>query len=63
MTLLPELAVDAGIVADDRLAVIRFAAPEPSRTIGVAWRRNSPRERDFKALTELVREAGGGERV
>ncbi len=62
VTLLPELAVDAGIVADDRLAVIRFAAPEPSRTIGVAWRRNSPRERDFKALTELVREAGGGER-
>jgi hypothetical protein len=34
--------------------------PEPSRTIGVAWRRNSPRVRDFRALTGLVREAGEG---
>ena len=60
VTLLPELAVDAGIVADARLAVTRFAAPEPSRTIGVAWRRSSPRERDFRALVGLVREAGQG---
>jgi len=60
VTLLPALAVDAGIVADDRLAVVRFAAPEPRRTIGVAWRRNSPRERDFRALAGLVREAGKG---
>ena len=60
VTLLPQLALDAGIVADDRLAVIRFAAPEPSRTIGLAWRRRSPRDRDFRALVELVREAGQG---
>jgi LysR family hydrogen peroxide-inducible transcriptional activator len=60
VTLLPELAVNAGIVADERLAVVRFAAPEPSRTIGVAWRRSAPRERDFKALAGLVREAGEG---
>jgi LysR family hydrogen peroxide-inducible transcriptional activator len=60
VTLLPELAVQAGIVADERLAIVRFAAPEPSRMIGVAWRRSSPRERDFKALVELVREAGKG---
>jgi LysR family hydrogen peroxide-inducible transcriptional activator len=58
VTLLPQLAVDAGIVADDRLSVVRFAAPEPSRTIGVAWRRSSPRERDFRVLAGLVREAG-----
>jgi len=58
VTLLPALAVDAGIVADDRLAVVRFAAPAPSRTIGVAWRRSSPRERDFRALAGLVKEAG-----
>lgn len=58
VTLLPQLAINAGIVADDRLSVVRFAAPEPSRMIGVAWRRSSPRERDFKALAGLVREAG-----
>jgi len=60
VTLLPQLAVDAGIVADDRLAVVRFAEPEPRRTIGVAWRRRSPRERDFSALAGLVRDAGLG---
>lgn len=60
VTLLPELAVNAGIVADARLAVIRFAEPEPSRTIGVAWRRSSPRERDFRALAALVKVAGEG---
>jgi LysR family hydrogen peroxide-inducible transcriptional activator len=60
VTLLPALAVEAGIVADDRLAVVRFAAPEPSRTIGIAWRRSSPRERDFRALAGLVKEAGEG---
>jgi LysR family hydrogen peroxide-inducible transcriptional activator len=61
ITLLPELAVEAGIAADERLAMVRFAAPEPSRTIGVAWRRRSPRERDFRALVEVVKEAGKGE--
>jgi len=61
VTLLPELALNAGIVADERVAVVRFAAPDPSRTLGVAWRRRSPRERDFRALVGLVREAGAGE--
>ena len=61
VTLLPELAVAAGIVGDARLAVVRFAAPEPRRTIGVAWRRSSPRERDFRALAGLVKEAGQGD--
>jgi len=57
LTLLPEIAVNAGIVNDPRLHVNRFAEPEPYRTIGLAWRRSSPRRRDFVALTELVGEA------
>ena len=61
VTLLPELAVNAGIVADERLAVVPFAEPQPSRSIGVAWRRSSPRQRDYRAVTELVRIAGRGD--
>ncbi|MEJ0097945.1 MAG: hydrogen peroxide-inducible genes activator [Bauldia sp.] len=57
ITLVPQLAVDAGILADPRLRLVRFAEPEPSRTIGLAWRRNSPRAADFRALAELVRAA------
>jgi LysR family hydrogen peroxide-inducible transcriptional activator len=54
ITLLPEMAADVGIASDPRLKLIRFADPEPHRTVGLAWRRSSPRERDFRALAELL---------
>ncbi len=56
VTLLPEVAVDAE-VRDERIKLLRFAAPEPSRTIGLAFRRTSPRKADFVALGQLVVEA------
>ncbi len=57
ITLIPEMAVNAGISADPRLALVRFAAPEPHRSIGLAWRRASPRRAHFLALVELLRPA------
>lgn len=56
VTLLPQVAVDAE-VGDERIKLLRFAAPEPSRTIGLAFRRTSPRKEDFVALGRLVVEA------
>ena len=58
ITLLPQIAVAAGASPGNRVNIIRFADPEPRRTIAVAWRKSSPRERDFRALVGLVREAG-----
>ena len=58
VTLLPQVAVDAE-VRDERIKLLRFAAPEPSRTIGLAFRRTSPRKEDFVALGRLVVEALG----
>lgn len=55
ITLVPQMAVDAGISADARLALVRFAAPEPYRTIGLAWRKASPRRAHFLALVDLLR--------
>jgi LysR family hydrogen peroxide-inducible transcriptional activator len=56
VTLLP--AVAAGVeVRDSRVKLLRFVAPEPTRTIGLAWRRTSPRKRDFAALGEIVTSA------
>jgi LysR family hydrogen peroxide-inducible transcriptional activator len=56
-TLLPEMAIDAEL-RDDRTALFRFRDPEPSREIGLAWRRTSARKPDFlaigQALTELA---------
>jgi len=56
VTLLPEIA--AGVeVRDSRVKLLRFADPQPARTIGLAWRRTSPRKRDFAALGEIAAEA------
>jgi LysR family hydrogen peroxide-inducible transcriptional activator len=53
VTLLPEVAV--GVEARDRrVKLMRFADPEPARTIGLAWRRTSPRKQDFAALGEII---------
>lgn len=56
ITLVPEMAADISLVSDPRLTLIRFADPQPYRTVGLAWRRGSPRERDFRALAELLRD-------
>jgi LysR family hydrogen peroxide-inducible transcriptional activator len=58
ITLVPKVAVDVE-VRDERVKLVRFTAPEPGRTVGLAWRRTSPRKADFVALGELVSETLG----
>jgi LysR family hydrogen peroxide-inducible transcriptional activator len=58
VTLVPEIASDTE-VRDDRVKLLRFAAPEPKRTIGLAWRPTSPRVEDFLLLARLVTDALG----
>jgi LysR family hydrogen peroxide-inducible transcriptional activator len=66
VTLVPQVAVDVE-VRDQRVKLLRFRAPEPGRTIGLAWRRTSPRKVDFVALGQIVVEAlvpiGKGQRT
>lgn len=56
VTLLPEVAVETE-ARDSRVKLLRFAEPEPARAVGLAWRRTSPRKRDFEALGACVKEA------
>ena len=58
VTLLPEVAAETE-VRDDRVRLLRFAEPQPARTIGLAWRRTSPRRKDFAALGDIVTKALG----
>jgi len=58
VTLVPQVAVDVE-VRDDRVKLLRFVPPQPGRTIGLAWRRTSPRKSDFVALGQIVTEAVG----
>jgi LysR family hydrogen peroxide-inducible transcriptional activator len=53
VTLVPEVAVDVE-VRDERVKLLRFAPPQPGRTIGLAWRQSSPRKVDFVALGQVV---------
>jgi len=58
VTLLPDVAVDVE-ARDRRVKLLRFSHPEPARTIGLAWRRTSPRRKDFEALGKIVTQALG----
>ena len=58
VTLLPRVAVDVEL-RDERVKLLRFAEPVPGRTVGLAWRRTSPRKADFVALGQLIVEALG----
>ncbi len=56
LTFLPEISIGVEAVAG-RVSIGRFADPEPSRTLGLAWRRTSPRKEDFTALGKLIVDA------
>jgi LysR family transcriptional regulator, hydrogen peroxide-inducible genes activator len=55
-TLVPQVAVPVE-VRDERVKLLRFAPPQPGRTVGLAWRRTSPRKTDFVALGEVITDA------
>lgn len=56
VTLLPEIALKAGILKGTRLIARPFAAPAPSRTLALAVRRTSSRRRDADLLAEFFLE-------
>ena len=53
ITLLPEMAVKNGAIPQG-VAIQPFAAPQPTRQIGLAWRRGSPREKEFRLLGDFI---------
>ena len=66
-TLMPAMALAVEWRPDMPVKLFHFAAPQPSRAIGLVWRRTSPRRRDFEALAAIIREVAdsvvwGGER-
>ena len=58
VTLVPQVAVDVEL-RDERVKLLRFASPPPGRTVGLAWRRTSPRKTDFMALGQNITHALG----
>ena len=60
LTLMPELAAAAEQAAAPELALRRFPAPEPARTVGLVRRDSTPAEDWFDRLAELIRGVGEG---
>ncbi|MBO9376820.1 LysR family transcriptional regulator [Sphingomonas histidinilytica] len=57
VTLLPKMALDAGILENTHVVAKPLDADHPARRIALAWRRGSPREKEFKLLADALREA------
>ena len=57
-TLVPKLALDAGIIAGSGL-IARPLAGGASRTVALVWRTGSPRAAEFRLLGETMRGSDG----
>ncbi|MBA8901615.1 hydrogen peroxide-inducible genes activator [Phyllobacterium sp. P30BS-XVII] len=57
LTLIPEIAVRTE-ASRNNVRIIAFADPEPSREIGLIWRRQSERRDDFEALATTIIDCG-----
>ncbi|UIJ47358.1 hydrogen peroxide-inducible genes activator [Sphingomonas cannabina] len=56
VTILPEMAIEAGILDSTHVDATPLAADNPARDIALVWRRASPREKDFRLLAEVLAE-------
>jgi LysR family hydrogen peroxide-inducible transcriptional activator len=55
VTMLPQMAIDAGILAGTQVVTRPLDSPGASREIALVWRRNSPRAEEFRLLAEELR--------
>ena len=56
VTLLPKLAIDAGILNGTHIVTRPLAGPDASRGIGLVWRRSSSRSPEFHLLADILRQ-------
>ena len=55
LTMLPEMAVDAGILKGTDVVARPLKSKQATREIALIWRKNSPRRHDFELLAEELR--------
>jgi LysR family transcriptional regulator, hydrogen peroxide-inducible genes activator len=57
LTMLPQMALEAGILNGTKVISRPLEAQYPSRSIALVWRRASPRGKDFALLADVLRSA------
>jgi LysR family hydrogen peroxide-inducible transcriptional activator len=60
VTLLPQLALDGGVLAGAPVEVRRLEGAAPGRVLALAWRPRSPRAAEFQGLGPAVAAAIAG---
>lgn len=55
VTMLPQMAIDAGILHETHVVARPLKTPNASREIALVWRKNSPRSDEFRLLSEELR--------
>ena len=55
VTMLPQMAIDAGILHETQVVARPLKARNASREIALIWRKNSPRAEEFKLLAKELR--------
>ena len=60
LTMVPEMAIDAGILSGTGVVSRPLEADHPSRRIALIWRKSSPREKEFRILADALKSAGKG---
>ena len=59
VTLIPEMAVPVETMSAS-VSIARFKSPQPSRTIGMIWRKTSPLADQLMQISEVVRQSAEG---
>jgi len=62
LTLLPEMAIRGGILANTGITARPIRSDNAHRDIALIWRRNSPRETDFRMMAGILRTAAERQR-
>jgi len=55
VTLIPEMAVEVE-TRSASVSIDHFSEPQPSRTVGMIWRKSSPLAQQYLELSEIIRE-------
>lgn len=55
VTILPKMALDAGILNGTGVVSCPLDAEHPTRTIALVWRKASPRGKEFHMLADVLR--------
>ncbi len=54
ITLLPAISIEVEVAVPSEIVLKPFAAPAPGRTLGLVWRKGSPRSEEFGILASIL---------